>query len=332
MMNRSPRLCICASVVALVMFLCSVSIYSQETPPDLKKTVCFLFGDYAPHTPDGKPVTAPDGSPVVLHDVPLGTAFFVVYPDVRGGPDFGFMYLVTAKHVLRDSDTTFLHTLKVRLNLKDGSGSDFVDVPVTDEQGHLVWFTDEQDPTNEAAIFPLLPNQEKVDFKAIPTSMFVTSDTFAKANVSEGDRVFFIGLLPQFYGVSRNYPVVRTGTLALITDEKIPLGAIGSHHVYVAEISGWPGNSGSPVFLDLAGVRGGSLRLGEDLRMLGILLAESNNIISAKINQTLQYNWGNGENTGISYVLPAADLTTVLDGPAAQAARDREIAAKAKKN
>jgi hypothetical protein len=329
-LKHSPRSWICASVVALAMFLCSVNSYSQSTPPDYKKTVCFLFGDYSPHTPDGKPVMAPDGSPVVLHEVPLGTAFFVIYPDPRGGPDFAFMYLVTAKHVLRDSDSTFLRTLKARLNLKDGSGSDFVDVSVTDEQGHLLWFTDEQDPTNEAAVFPLLPSREKFDYKAIPTSMFVTSDTFAKANVSEGDRVFFIGLLPQFYGVTRNYPVVRSGALALITDEKIPLGLIGSHHVYVAEVSAWPGNSGSPVFLDLAGVRGGSLMLGQDLRMLGILLAENSNIISAKINQNLQYNWGNGQNTGISYILPAADLMSVLDGPAAQAARDRELARKLK--
>jgi hypothetical protein len=152
---------------------------------------------------------------------------------------------------------------------------------------------------------------------------------FVKSNIGEGDRLFFIGLLPQFYGENRNYPVVRTGSLALLTDEKITT-AVGSHHLYVAEVSGWPGNSGSPVFLELGGLRGSGLFLGHDVRMLGILLAESNNLISAKVDESLRYVWGNGQNTGISYVLPATDIMTVLNGQAAQSHRDRQIAAKSK--
>src|ERR1700676_4287005 len=121
------------------------------------------------------------------------------------------------------SDRSFLRTVEVRLNLKGGSGFDSFDVPVTDEKGNILWFTDEQDSTNEGAVYPLLPSQEKFDYKAVSTGMFVTDDICVKANVSKGDKVFFVGLLPQFYGVSRNCPVVRIGTLALITDEKIPL-------------------------------------------------------------------------------------------------------------
>jgi hypothetical protein len=64
--------------------------------------------------------------------------------------------------------------------------------------------------------------------------------------------------------------------------------------------------------------------------VLGILLAESNNRISAKVDGNLQYMWGTGENTGISYVLPATDLMTVLNGQAAQARRDTEVAGKPK--
>jgi hypothetical protein len=311
----------------LTVLMASSCAYSQTVPPDFKKAVCFIFGKSAPHLPNGEPVRAPDGSPLILKEAPLGTAFFVEYPDPRGGSEFGFFYLVTAKHVLKDSDGKFLKSVKIRLNLKDTGGFDFLDVPVTDEGGTPLWFMDGQDSSDEAAAYPLLPDQTKFDYKAVPIQMFVTNETFAAANVAEGDKVFFVGLLPQFYGVSRNYPVVRNGTVALITDEKIPLGNIGPHRLYVAEISAWPGNSGSPVFLQLGGLRGGGLSLGQDIRMLGILLAESNNVISAKIDENLQFNWGNGQNTGISYILPAADLKMVLDSRAAQVSRDLQIEA-----
>jgi hypothetical protein len=297
---------------------------------DLKKVVCFLFGTVNPRQPNGDPVKSTNGSDLVLHDAPLGTSFFVAYPDDRLGPGGIFVYLVTAKHVLKDSDGKFLRKAQLRLNLKTGLTSESGDVPISDDKGNLLWLQDSTDTTNEAVVLPLLPDEAKFDFKAVPTSLFVTDETFFKANISEGDRVFFIGMLPQFYGQNRNYPVVRTGTLALLTDEKIA-APTGPHHLYVAEVSGWPGNSGSPVFLQLGGLRGGSLFLGTDVRMLGILLAYNNNRISAKIDENLQYQWGTGENTGISFVLPATDLMAVLNGPAAQAQRDGEINAKRKK-
>jgi hypothetical protein len=321
------RNCRKLGLATLTIFLASTCAYSQTVPPDFKKAVCFIFGRSSPHLPNGEPVKGPDGAAVVLQEAPLGTGFFVSYPDPRGGSNFGFVYLVTAKHVLKDWDGRYLQTIKIRLNLKDTGGFDFADVPVTDDKGSLLWFIDEQDSSNEAALYPLLPDQKKFDYKFVPTQMFVTNDTFATANVAEGDRVFFVGLLPQFYGVSRNYPVVRNGTVALITDEKIPVGNIGPHRLYVVEMSAWPGNSGSPVFLQLGGLRGGGLMLGQDIRMLGILLAESNNVMSAKIDKNLQYQWGNGQNTGISYILPAPDLSLVLNNHSAQANRDLQIAA-----
>jgi hypothetical protein len=313
----------------LVVLLFPVQTFSQTTPVDLKKVVCFMFGSIPVRSPDGNVVKSPNGSDVVLKDAPLGIAFFVGYPDTRLGPTGGFIYLVTAKHVLRGSDGKFLRTAKIRLNLKTGLTAESDDVPISDDKGNLLWFQDSTDATNEAVAFPILPDLEKIDFKVVPISIFVTDETFVKSNISEGDGLFFIGLLPQFYGQSRNYPVVRTGTLALLTDEKIGVPD-GAHHVYVAELSGWPGNSGLPVFLQLGGMRGGSLFLGSDIRLLGILLAYANNRISASTDEDLQASWGTGENTGISYILPAPDIMAVLNSQPAQARRDAEVAAKLK--
>lgn len=74
--------------VLMVSITCSAQVMQQ-----LKKTVGFVYGQGHVKGPDGKSV---------LLEGPLGTAFFVMYPDPRGGADYGFIYLVTAKHVLKD--------------------------------------------------------------------------------------------------------------------------------------------------------------------------------------------------------------------------------------
>jgi hypothetical protein len=40
--------------------------------------------------------------------------------------------------------------------------------------------------------------------------------------------------------------------------------------------------------------------------------------MTAKIDENLQYVWGSGQNTGMSYILAAPDLKAVLDNHAAQ--------------
>ena len=51
--------------------------------------------------------------------------------------------------------------------------------------------------------------------------MFVTDAQLKSDAIAEGDNLYFIGLMTQYYGNKRNYPVVRRGTLALMTDEDV---------------------------------------------------------------------------------------------------------------
>jgi hypothetical protein len=76
------------------------------------------------------------------------------YPDPRGGPDYTFCYLVTAKHVLRDFDEELLRKVRVRLNLQgDDPGVEFdKDVPVSDENGKLLWFASEDEAVDLAVL------------------------------------------------------------------------------------------------------------------------------------------------------------------------------------
>ena len=141
--------------------------------------------------------------------------------------------------------------------------------------------------------------------------------------VAEGDALYFIGLMTQYYGDKKNYPVIRRGTLALMTDEQIDTPT-GRQNAFIAELASWPGNSGSPVFLSLAGMRQGSLQLGTKLRFLGIL---SGSFLNRVKGTTLEATviGGNELNTGISFIVPAARVKSVLDAAPAQANRDAQI-------
>jgi hypothetical protein len=235
---------------------------------------------------------------------------------------------VTAKHVLRDYDGTFLPKLKVRLNLKQPATGDvgygFIDnVPVADAKGNLVWFHDERDPSNEAVVLPLLPDDKTYDWKDIDLPMLMTETQMKSDAVAEGDSLYFIGLMAQYYGYNRNYPVVRRGTLALMTDEKIATPA-GSQRAFIAELQSWPGNSGSPVFLSLGGMRHGGLALGEKFALLGFVLGAYKNELTAPVisDEKKLLTTGDQLPIGVSFIVPATRLREVLDSPAAQKGRD----------
>lgn len=89
-----------AALVAL--FLASTFTASAQDISEQKKTVAFLFGTIHPRDQRGAPITDKAGKPLTI-ELPLGTAFFVTYLDPRGGPNWSFVYLVTAKHVLQDA-------------------------------------------------------------------------------------------------------------------------------------------------------------------------------------------------------------------------------------
>ena len=297
------------------------------TPPahaqaitEQKKSVAFAFGIV--HMPDAS-------KNLTTIYAPLGTVFFVYYPETRDGKDYGFVYVVTAKHVLKDLDGTYLKEITIRLNLKtptpERGYEDVTGIPVADPQDNknLTWFHDANEAVDVAAV-PFLPDQKSVDFKAIPLSMFVDDTILRGDGVAEGDPAYFIGLMAQYYGRNRNYPVVRRGTLALMTDENIDTPT-GRQRAFIAELLSWPGNSGSPVFLNLGGLRGNTLSFGEKLKFLGILSGGFNNVIEGSVLNTPTVHWGSGLPIGISYIVPADRVKVVLDSPAAQQNRDTQI-------
>ena len=114
----------CLNFALCVLLLSSLA--QAQSVDDLKKCVAFLFGQVHAAGLNGEFLKDGNGVPVLL-ETPLGTAFLVWYPDKRGGDGYGFAYLVTAKHVLRDVDDSYLRNLSVRVNLRElENGSDLL--------------------------------------------------------------------------------------------------------------------------------------------------------------------------------------------------------------
>ncbi len=164
-----------------------------------------------------------------------GTAFVVLVPGT-GNKSFG--YLVTAKHTLDFlGDRPFV----MRLNLRDGT-SVILDATVDHWSFH-------DDATVDAAVAPLAFTEPlDADIVGIPVSNFLDDEIVVEHRIGSGDEVFITGLFTRTAGTSRNMPIVRMGTVALIPPEKIPhAGALID--AYLIEHHSIGGLSGSPVFV-----------------------------------------------------------------------------------
>lgn len=211
--------------------------YAAPIPPDIKKTVTFIFladkdGKLKVHKETKEPI-------------PNGTGFFVSVQEERAGEKKDFSYLVTAKHVLADPAGGIYTRIFVRLN-KLGGGFDFVPVDLLRQQV----FTSGDSSADIAAV-PLTLNPAIADAKTVPLEMIANREAFKSLNVAEGSDVFFVGLFASYYGEKRNNPVVRFGKVAMVPEDRISFGSPEKSWLYLIEAQSYGGNSGSPVFVSL---------------------------------------------------------------------------------
>jgi hypothetical protein len=172
----------------------------------------------------------------------IGTAFIVSVPSSIV-PKSSFIFLVTAKHVARKIEKKECY---LRVNLKSGKSEIF-------GLGNISWFfhPDEVRPT-DVAVYPFALEKDvlkQIDFEAIPIVSFLTDETRIKQGIGEGDEVFMVGLFSKHTGNQKNLPIVRTGTIAMISDEPIQTQKFGSIEAYLIESRSIKGLSGSPVFV-----------------------------------------------------------------------------------
>ena len=259
-----------------------------------------------------------------------GTCFFVFYDDKRGGDNFGFMYLVTNRHMaqpgIEDGKHYQVLQTTLRLNLINGTlGSEEGSLQIDEQHLHWVFPTDD---SVDLAVLPVLPNQAQYDYVPFPVSLFATHQFVEQQSITEGERILFAGYFYQFPGEKKFQPIVREGILAMMPDENLDTTLRKPGHLYLGDVHVFGGNSGSPLFINLGGFRNGSVTAGDQYRLLGIISGfyheDSNLNLTVATNLTGKLE----QNSGIAMIVPSDELKALLDTPALQASRDIEIAAR----
>ncbi|OQW34138.1 MAG: hypothetical protein A4C66_03850 [Nitrospira sp. HN-bin3] len=196
---------------------------------NIKETITFLF-------------------PYDEKKVGMGTGFFLKHEGESSAT-----YLVTAKHVLLKDSENYYPKLCVKLNNTQGS-ADFIPIDLSGPNAARV-FVHKTDPDIDLAVIPVSDIRPPLGQPIIghypgvslSVSLLATKDHFSNGYIKEGDETLFTGWFMKYYGRTRNYPIVRFGRLALLTDEKIPWNG-RLLNLYLIETHASPGVSGSPVF------------------------------------------------------------------------------------
>lgn len=174
-------------------------------------------------------------------DQPLrfgGTAFIV---GVKMDEKASLCHLVTAKHVaeaIEPAETV------IAMNTKDGA-------PRFLRTGDQKWFyhPTEKDSV-DVAVLPLgSPNMDLYDIAFIPEIIFATEQRIAEYNIGLGDELVIVGLFTRFFGLTHIIPIVRTGNIAMMPRDRVPVKDFGEMEAYLAEGRSIGGLSGSPVFV-----------------------------------------------------------------------------------
>lgn len=251
-----------------------------------------------------------------------GTGFFVGYPVV---------YLVTNRHValcLDDSGNAMqVESISIRMNRRTAQDDNFSEDVVLNEHGNVAWTTPQDDSVDLAVYrFPNSPNEQKFDYRVVPLSMLAARDDFVQNQVIEGGHVFFAGFFQQFPGTKRMQPIIRQGIIAMMPDEKIPF--VGkSEKVYLADLHVFHGNSGSPAFINLGGFRNGSLFVGDNYKLIGVVnayvvedehlnLKLEKHVVTAAVHSAagkLSLEGTGDANSGVSTIVPSDELRDLLD-------------------
>lgn len=322
-------------LVLFVLISCTPAL-AQSTAPvheimidQIKKTVVFLQTNWKEPSTQNIPGTKEQ----LLTKSEVGTGFviFVPIPELgknASGHERGCLFLVTAKHMIRQvtpdhKPGPYAKNLTVMFNNiaphgPSGQLRDQADVDIIDSRGDLRWFVDGSDPIADVALQGASIDPNIVEFKSIQQDWFATKSVIEEEHVNENDEVLFAGLFTGFISSHKNYPVVRRGHLALWPGEDIPLDSDRPNYktqIYMAEVTSFGGNSGSPVFLRLGGVRESvDVKLeAYSYRLLGVM---SGFFRDPEMNQ----------NSGIAVIVPADKINNILASDRMKAEFARVIA------
>jgi len=273
-----------------------IGIDSMGVSKEAKDAVGFLCVDE----------TTPQG----IIKTPIGTCFFVVvYNEDKSA---GYSYLVTAKHVYKDyvDDGAPLY---VRLNkfgtiAQGKSGVTYVPLESN-------WYS-HPDPNVDLGVLPFALDPNVTNGAIYCTialdKIIANQQQLITLGIDwppgEAEEILIIAMMYQYIGQERNHPVIRTGRIALVTDELIE-GGYGPSNYYLIESQVYQGNSGAPVYVAFQMADG-----KRPMFLLGLLVsgfpAKQLEIVDNQTKgaaETIAYY-----NLGISFVVPVEKLVELL--------------------
>lgn len=245
---------------------------------------------------------------------PIGTAFIIGYPTSKE-PDMIVPLVVTAKHVIGNRERIIGRFTPAQGSLPFSVPYDLVSLRRSGD----VW--EHQDEGVDLMVFRT-PHFEQVDYTPFPTSLIASRQTFSDEDIMITDRIMFPCLLVNFMGTSRNYPVVRGGTIALIPEEPVQLEYfVGSRrirtsqHVIMIDATAVLGASGSPIFLypGPRPKRGAFTIGGGSPLLLGIMHGFYPTLPRNLVTVQSRARVGFSENSGIAIVFPSWLLLEIIE-------------------
>jgi hypothetical protein len=272
----------------LVVLFCSLLVieFSMGQNPEVKKSVTFIY------------------STTLEGEKPLGTAFFIGV-NLPDSTSKRAAFLVTAKHVLLNPDSSFRNAIHLRLNTRDSSRYNYVRLAFSGPQQNVFFHPD---PTVDVVLISNSPMKTDYDFLPLPINLFLL-DREKYKQINEGSETFFAGMFTQFLGDKRNFPILRFGHVSLITDEKIEFVGYKRELTLIESFS-YGGNSGSPVF-----VRSNN----NQMKLLGVVNGVFNNFSPIGIMKTGTDIPISISNIGISAITPSYLIGDILKTKVIQA-------------
>ncbi|MFY9949544.1 MAG: hypothetical protein WAK27_12680, partial [Candidatus Sulfotelmatobacter sp.] len=167
-----------------------------------------------------------------------GTAFVV---GVKMDETHIYAHLVTAKHVAEAIEPG---ESVIAMNALDRA-------PRYLYTGDTHWFYHPTEPDSvDVAVLPFgCERFPDYDLTWIAEDCFATDQRIAEFGIGLGDELVIIGLFTKFFGSSHLIPIVRTGNIAMMPRDKVPVKDFGEIEAYLAEGRSIGGLSGSPVFV-----------------------------------------------------------------------------------
>ncbi len=244
-----------------------------------------------------------------------GTGFLVSIPsDVN--KNLGFIYLVTAHHNIAKVKKYGLDNLRISINTHDG-GKDIVSLG-----GSADWFEHPDHDNNPAdvVVIPFSLDRERHDVMTIPIEMLLTEEHIKDGKIGIGNEVFITGLFSRHYGQKKNLPIVRTGNVAMLSQEKIKTSSYGEIDAYLIEARSIGGISGSPVFFQEPNQKNGTTYVGGRPFWLGGLIhghypTSEDAIDNLPSDEDAKKEEEKNVNMGIAIVTPAIKIIETLNQP-----------------